>query len=141
IIDESIEKQQIIDFIRTSDKGIIRGPLSKMLVQLNNIGRRFKKEWIFRNTTIELDSNSVVAVEGPNGSGKSTLLKIISGSDIPSEGEIIYKNDNKQIHVENIYKYVSYAAPYIDLPEQFTLWELINFQKKLKNFIGSLSEN
>ena len=109
-----------------------------MLVQLNNIGRRFKKEWIFRNATIELDSNSVVAVEGPNGSGKSTLLKIISASDIPSEGEVIYKNDDKQIDVENIYKYVSYAAPYIDLPEQFTLWELINFQKKLKNFNGSL---
>ena len=111
-----------------------------MQVQLNNIGRRFKKEWIFKNTTIELKENSIVAVEGPNGSGKSTLLKIISGSDIPSEGEVIYKLNQKQIEVENIFNYISYTAPYIDLPEQLTLMELINFHKKLKKFINSPSE-
>jgi ABC-type multidrug transport system ATPase subunit len=91
-----------------------------MNISLNNVGRRFNKEWIFRNLSTEFTSGNSYAILGPNGSGKSTLLSVLTGSLSPSEGEISF-SDTKEISVENIYKYISLAAPYLELVETFTL--------------------
>jgi ABC-type multidrug transport system ATPase subunit len=108
-----------------------------MNITLQNVGRRFNKEWIFRNLSIEFSSGNSYAVLGPNGSGKSTLLSVLTGSLSPSEGEISF-SDTKDIPVENIYKYISLAAPYLELVETFTLKEIIDFHFKFKNFASGL---
>ncbi|MCX2573789.1 ABC transporter ATP-binding protein [Pedobacter sandarakinus] len=104
-----------------------------MKIVLNDIGRRFNKEWIFRNLSAEFISGNSYAILGPNGSGKSTLLSVLTGSLSPSEGNISFHNE-KDIPVEEIYKYVSLAAPYLELVETFTLKELIHFHFKFKGF-------
>jgi len=104
-----------------------------MNISLNNVGRRFNKEWIFRNLSAEFSSGNSYAILGPNGSGKSTLLSVLTGSLSPSEGEISF-SDTKEILIENIYKYISLAAPYLELVETFTLKESIDFHFKFKNF-------
>ncbi|MBT2563230.1 ABC transporter ATP-binding protein [Pedobacter sp. ISL-68] len=104
-----------------------------MNITLQNVGRRFNKEWIFRNLSAEFSSGNSYAILGPNGSGKSTLLSVLTGSLSPSEGEISF-SDTKEISVENIYKYISLAAPYLELVETFTLKESIDFHFKFKNF-------
>jgi ABC-type multidrug transport system ATPase subunit len=108
-----------------------------MNISLNNVGRRFNKEWIFRNLSTEFTSGNSYAILGPNGSGKSTLLSVLTGSLSPSEGEISF-SDTKEIPVENIYKYISLAAPYLELVETFTLRESIDFHFKFKNFAPGL---
>jgi ABC-type multidrug transport system ATPase subunit len=108
-----------------------------MNISLNNVGRRFNKEWIFRNLSTEFSSGNSYAILGPNGSGKSTLLSVLTGSLSPSEGEISF-SDTKEISVENIYKYISLAAPYLELVETFTLKESIDFHFKFKNFAPGL---
>ncbi|WP_426326930.1 ABC transporter ATP-binding protein [Pedobacter sp. R-06] len=108
-----------------------------MNISLNNVGRRFNKEWIFRNLSTEFSSGNSYAILGPNGSGKSTLLSVLTGSLSPSEGEISF-SDTKEIPVENIYKYISLAAPYLELVETFTLKESIDFHFKFKNFAPGL---
>lgn len=105
-----------------------------MKICLKDAGRRFNQEWIFRNFTLEFINKGKYAILGPNGSGKSTLLSVISGSLAPSEGTISYHGDNKEVPVENIYQQLSYAAPYLDLVEEFTLQETINFHFKFKRF-------
>ncbi|PWS27871.1 ABC transporter ATP-binding protein [Pedobacter yonginense] len=104
-----------------------------MKISLNNVGRRFNKEWIFKNLTADFVSGQSYAILGPNGSGKSTLLSVLTGSLTPSEGEISYSNPS-EIEVESIYKYMSLAAPYLELIETFTLREIIEFHFKFKNF-------
>ena len=104
-----------------------------MKIVLNNAGRRFNKEWIFRNLSTEFTSGSSYAILGPNGSGKSTLLSVLSGSLSPSEGSISF-SETKEIPAEDIYKQISLAAPYLELVETFTLRELIDFHFKFKNF-------
>ncbi|RDC56923.1 ABC transporter ATP-binding protein [Pedobacter chinensis] len=104
-----------------------------MKIALNNVGRRFNKEWIFRNLSAGFTSGNSYAVLGPNGSGKSTLLSVLTGSLAPSEGQIIF-SDEKEIPVEDIYQYISLAAPYLELVETFTLKEIVNFHFKFKNF-------
>jgi len=104
-----------------------------MKITLNNVGRRFNKEWIFRNLTTEFTSGNSYAILGPNGSGKSTLLSVLTGSLSPSEGEISF-SAVKEIPVEYIYQQISLAAPYLELVETFTLTEIIDFHFKFKNF-------
>lgn len=102
-----------------------------MLIDLKHVGRRFNQEWIFRDFTYQFKSGEKYAVLGPNGSGKSTLLSVILGSLSPSEGQIAYR-DTKEIRVEHFYQYLSFASPYLDLIEEFTLQETIAFHFKFK---------
>lgn len=76
---------------------------------------------------------------GANGSGKSTLLQVIAGSLIPSEGIVKLNVNGSNVQEENVYKHISYAAPYLELFDEFTLTECIEFQAQLKPFRKELS--
>lgn len=110
-----------------------------MTIALNNVGRRFNQEWIFRNLSCQFNAGEKYAVLGPNGSGKSTLLSIVLGSLSPSEGTIAYE-EGKEVSVEKIYQYISFAAPYLDLIEEFTLEETIDFHFKFKQLFEGLTK-
>ena len=109
-----------------------------MNISLNNVGRRFNKEWIFKHIDFSFTNANKYAILGPNGSGKSTLLSIILGNLSPSEGEIHYQLD-QEIRVEQIYQYISFAAPYLDLVEEFTLQETIDFHFQFKAYANDLN--
>ncbi|HKK75303.1 MAG TPA: ABC transporter ATP-binding protein [Saprospiraceae bacterium] len=110
-----------------------------MKVQLSQVGKRFKYEWIFRGVDAEFQSGNSYAIQGPNGSGKSTLLKILSGHLSPSKGKISFYQDGQPIEINQVYQSISYAAPYIDLIEDFTLREAIHFHQKFKPLLDGLS--
>ncbi len=110
-----------------------------MTITLQDIGRRFNQEWIFKGINYQFSSGGKYAILGPNGSGKSTLLSVILGNLSPSEGIITYKEE-KNIAVEKIYQYVSFAAPYLDLIEEFTLQETIDFHFKFKQLHKDFDE-
>jgi ABC-type multidrug transport system ATPase subunit len=113
------------------------------MIELNNIGKRFRYEWIFKNLSHTFENGKAYAILGPNGSGKSTLMKILSGHLTPSEGRITFHNDGKKSDSEAIYHLISYAAPYIDLIEELSLSEIIAFHSKFiplsKKLSGSTS--
>lgn len=112
-----------------------------MKISLSAVGRRFNKEWIFKNINTEFVSGKSYAILGPNGSGKSTLLSVLTGNLSPSEGEINFHLDGKLIPVEKVYQYISLAAPYLELIETFTLKEVIDFHFKFKNLSADLNSN
>ena len=41
-----------------------------MNITLENIGRRFNRDWIFRGIDYTFEANNTYAILGPNGSGK-----------------------------------------------------------------------
>jgi ABC-type multidrug transport system ATPase subunit len=110
------------------------GPWSmdNMQIILENIGRRFNRDWIFRGIDYSFTSGKIYAILGPNGSGKSTLLQVLNGSLSSSAGSISYFNEDKKIDIEDVYQYLSLAAPYLELIEEFTLDEMIDFHFKFK---------
>ncbi|MBA3682798.1 MAG: ABC transporter ATP-binding protein [Bacteroidetes bacterium] len=108
-------------------------------IQLNNLGKKFNKEWIFKGLTYTINAGDKVVVLGGNGSGKSTLLQVISGFITENEGEVIYKVNDKIIPVDKIKNHISFASPYIHLVEDFTLTEMIDHTKIFKPFIKDLS--
>lgn len=104
-----------------------------MKIELEEVGKRFRFEWIFKDVNYIFEKNDRYALLGPNGSGKSTLMKIISGHLTPSKGKISFSDDtNKVIDADNIYRFISYAAPYIELIEEFSLKEVIQFHQQFK---------
>lgn len=103
-----------------------------MNITLDNIGKRFRYEWIFRGIQYSLEMGNTYAITGPNGSGKSTLLRVLAGQLIPSEGKVRHNLGGKDLDADHIYRHVSYAAPYVELIEEFTLTEMLHFFSKFK---------
>lgn len=110
-----------------------------MQITLEKLGKRYNREWIFRNINCEFNSDKSYAILGSNGSGKSTLLQVIAGNQLPSEGKINYSNDQVNIAAEQIFHQLSFAAPYLELIEEYSLTELIQFQAHFKPFLSDLS--
>ena len=105
-----------------------------MKITLQNIGRRFNRDWIFRNIDYTFSAGETYAILGPNGSGKSTLLQVLNGSLAPSVGTINYLLSNQPIEVDAVFNQLSLAAPYLELIEEFTLDEMTDFHFKFKRY-------
>jgi|SRR6476661_1959 len=108
-----------------------------MQIQLENIGRRFNREWIFKNLSYMFVSGQSYAILGPNGSGKSTLVQLLSGSLTPSTGTIHYTDPT--VDVEDFHTCLSLAAPYLELIEEFTLTEMLEFHFKFKRPLDGIT--
>lgn len=108
-----------------------------MTIKLSGGGKRFNREWIFRNADLEFTSGTSYAVTGPNGSGKSTLLQAIGGMLQLSEGTLHFYNQPAHV-LENAYQYLSFCAPYLDVIEEMTLLEFLQFHQHFKNLIAGM---
>jgi ABC-type multidrug transport system ATPase subunit len=111
-----------------------------MKITLQNIGRRFNREWIFRGIDYTFNDNGSYAILGPNGSGKSTLLQVLNGSLSPSLGKLNYFFEDKPVEITDVYTYLSLAAPYLELIEEFTLTEVIDFHFKFKLYKAGIDK-
>lgn len=111
-----------------------------MEITLKELGKKYNKEWIFRNITYSLAHQNNYLVSGSNGSGKSTFLQIISGLLAPTEGTISFANRGKTISGELIFREVAIATPYLELYEQLTLEEVIEFHFQFKKPLEPLSK-
>lgn len=106
-----------------------------MEVRLEGVGKRFVREWIFRHLTLDLQPGDRLALTGPNGSGKSTLLQVLAGAMPPTEGRVQFiAEKNTAIAEDDHYRQLVIAAPYLELIEEFTLTELVDFHRKFKPF-------
>tara|TARA_E500000331_G_scaffold335557_1_gene361788 strand:+ start:3467 stop:4099 length:633 start_codon:yes stop_codon:yes gene_type:complete len=111
-----------------------------MRIKLNKVGKRFNKDWILRNISLDIPSQSSLSITGTNGSGKSTLIKLISAYMEPTSGDIQYFVNNKTYPIERIPQSIGLAAPYVDLIEEFSLREHIEFHFKFRSTPFSLEE-
>ena len=103
-----------------------------MQITATGLGKRFQRDWIFRGLTRLFRPGSATAVLGPNGAGKSTLLNTISGQLLPTEGELTYALGGRPVAVEDLPRHLAYAAPYLELLEELTLLELLQFHIQFK---------
>lgn len=106
-------------------------------IQLNNLGKRFNKDWIFQSLNYCFTKGNHYVILGKNGSGKSTLLQCIAGFTNPSKGDIVFE----AIANENIYNHISIAAPYLELIEEMTALEQIAFHQSFKGLTNDITAN
>jgi ABC-type multidrug transport system ATPase subunit len=118
-----------------------------MKIKLTGAGKRFNREWIFRKASLEFEQGRAYAITGANGSGKSTLLQCLGGMLQLSEGQMLYEvrstkykdsNGLETLPSEKAYQHISFCAPYLDVIEEMTLLEFLQFHSRFKPFLPSL---
>ncbi len=111
-------------------------------IQLTDAGKRFNREWIFRHVDFGFEKGASYAITGPNGSGKSTLLQVIAGSMNVSEGNMVYQFGDfpkKEPDPEKYFEQLALAAPYLELVEEMTAREFLQFHHQFKPLLPSIS--
>lgn len=109
-----------------------------MKIELTKVGKRYGREWIIRQIDFTFQPGGHYAITGPNGVGKSTLLRMLSGHLTPSRGQIAFSLNQQPLRVDEVYRQLSYAAPYIELIEEFTLPEAVRFHQRFKPFLDGM---
>lgn len=110
-----------------------------MNIEISNLGKRYNNHWIFRKVNYTFQSTKKYAITGPNGSGKSTLLQTLGNFILQNEGSIRYEINGTEIPPEKIHRHISIAAPYLDLIEEMTLNEFLNFHQKMKGWLPHIN--
>jgi ABC-type multidrug transport system ATPase subunit len=93
-----------------------------MKIIATGIHKKFRQEWVFKALNYTFESGKSYAIIGQNGAGKSTLLKTLAQYSLPNKGTVEFEGIT-----EDVNKQISFAAPYSELIEEFTLPELLNF--------------
>ncbi len=92
-----------------------------MHVTLQQVSKRFGAQIVLSEVNLSLTPGSVTGIIGPNGSGKSTLLQVIAGALKPDTGSATYELNGAVFEPDEVFQYVSIAAPYLKLYEDLSL--------------------
>lgn len=110
-----------------------------MTIVLNDAGKRYNRDWIFRHINFTFEKGRSYAITGTNGSGKSTLLQALGGAISFSEGKCNWLINGKDISPENVYRHMAICAPYLEVVEEMTLAEFIAFHSKFKPLLNKIT--
>ncbi|MFD3292882.1 ATP-binding cassette domain-containing protein [Aquirufa sp. KTFRIE-69F] len=106
-----------------------------MEILVQNLSKKFRQEFVIRQFNYTFRSGNSYAITGPNGSGKSTLLQLIAQFTLPNKGTV----EMVGIDAELVYSQITYAAPYVELIEEYTLPEHLDILVKNKYLPASVT--
>lgn len=107
-----------------------------MTISLSDAGKRYNRDWIFRHVNYRFSTGHSYAITGPNGSGKSTLLQALSGALLLNEGTCEWADETGTLDPETVYSRVSICAPYLELIEEMTAREFLDFHRQFKPLLA-----
>ncbi|MHA2175712.1 MAG: ABC transporter ATP-binding protein [Candidatus Hodarchaeales archaeon] len=112
---------------------------SNVLIEARNLSKEYirgRQEIVVAVNDVDLDiiRGKLLMVTGPSASGKSTLLNILSGLDRPTEGKVIYEDEDiSSWEEERLSKFRAENIGFI-----FQNWELIRTLTALENIESPL---
>ena len=110
-----------------------------LTIEATGLGKRYQRNWIFRGLTHTFRPGTATALLGPNGAGKSTLLNTLAGQLLPTEGTVTYTLAGRPVPPDSLPQHLAYAAPYLELPDELTLRELLRFHTHFKPLQAGIS--
>jgi ABC-type Fe3+/spermidine/putrescine transport system ATPase subunit len=75
------------DSVRTQTAEM-QGVVNPPLLSIRNVAKRFGRNEVLRNVSLEVAEGEFLTILGESGSGKTTLLRIIAGFETASSGEL-----------------------------------------------------
>lgn len=102
-----------------------RQPDQVLPVLARGLGKKYRRGWALRETSLVIPKNRIVALVGPNGAGKSTLMGLITGLLRPTTGGITVFGDRPT--GKGLHPGVAYLAQQKPLYQQFTVTEMLKF--------------
>ncbi|MBQ0125513.1 MAG: ATP-binding cassette domain-containing protein [Clostridiales bacterium] len=93
------------------------------MINVENIYKKFDKDFILRGVSCEIEKGERVAIIGPSGSGKSTLLRGMILLEEPTYGEVwldgkLVTEPDPYLHFDVIKSSKTYGSLYKTLSEQ-----------------------
>ena len=117
----------------------VKGPTKPLIeIELIGAGKRFNRDWIFKDFNYVFKPSTHYAITGLNGSGKSTLIQAIAGSLQLSQGTLNWKNEGI-IDPEEVFLHLAIVAPYLELIEEMSAREFLHFHAQFKPLIPGIS--
>ncbi|HPT89170.1 MAG TPA: amino acid ABC transporter ATP-binding protein [Bacilli bacterium] len=62
------------------------------MIKIKNLTKKFNNLVVLKDVNLDIKEGERVVIIGPSGSGKSTLLRTINGLEIPTSGEVYFKD-------------------------------------------------
>ena len=73
--------------------------MQEVLISAKNIEKKFNKNIILKDISLDINKGEVIALVGPNGSGKTTLINILLGILKADKGELKINIENYKKHI------------------------------------------
>jgi ABC-type multidrug transport system ATPase subunit len=111
-------------------------------LEVKQLQKSFGPKTVFSDLSFTHRQNAL-GIAGPNGSGKSTLLKCLAYLLRPNRGNIEWKNEGEILQREKFKNMLGYAAPYINLYDELSCIENLQFVAKMRheaNFEDSIEQ-
>ena len=101
------------------------------MIQVKDVVKFYGKHEVLKSVSVDLKGGRIISILGPNASGKTTLIKCILGMVIPSDGMILYNNNE----IKGEWKYkkdINYLPQIAQFPENLSVSELIRFIESIR---------
>ena len=114
--------------------------MSEYIVELKNVTKRFPGVVALKSMSIQIRPGEIHGLIGENGAGKSTLIKVLTGVNIPEEGEIFVSG--QQVSFKNPVKAreAGIACVYqeLNIVPQLSVVDNIFIGRAITNSVGLL---
>lgn len=107
---------------------------------LDSVAKSFNNRHVLRDVTLAATSGDVFGIVGPNGSGKSTLIRMAAGMLRPDAGTVTLTVSDARVPIEQHHLHVGVVAPYLRIYEEFTPFEHLHLQAKLRGAASSAQD-
>ncbi|WP_207871845.1 polar amino acid transport system ATP-binding protein [Enterococcus sp. DIV2402] len=110
------------------------------MIKTNQLTKKFGDLAVLNGITTHIEKGETVAVIGPSGSGKSTFLRCLNLMEIPTSGDVYFKDilltnpQLKEIEINQIRENIGMVFQHFNLfPNMTVLENIILAPMKLKN--------
>lgn len=101
-------------------------------LEVENLSKKYTGKTVLKALSFS-HSQGILGISGANGSGKSTLLKCLAKLLKPTDGAIHWVDQGEELDQSEVIKQLGYAAPYLNLYDELTVFENIEFLANLSN--------
>jgi len=102
-----------------------------MSIEVRNLQKRFGRQVVCDNLTLDIPAGELVALLGPSGSGKTTLLRIIAGLEVPDSGSVLFHGEDAT-HADVRERRVGFVFQHYALFGHMSIFENVAFGLRVR---------
>ena len=99
------------------------------VLELKKLKKYYDKTCGIEDVSLKLNKGEIYGFIGPNGAGKSTTLRTIMSLINKTSGSILFNDEELDIKDRNIKEKIGYLPSEINLYEDMTIKELLNYHE------------
>src|ERR687888_1351103 len=94
---------------------------------MEGVSRRYGELVAVDNVTLEVPRGAILGVIGPSGSGKTTLIRMLTGTLVPTSGELRVLGEEPRRFRRHTRERIGYMPQHFVLYEELTAAENVSF--------------